>query len=221
MLSSRMHASTFEMICDAYILITIIRVHAPVQSHGADQLVSAIGSYGGLWRSAGGRREPGAAPAPVSPEQGQRRPARGHGRTPTSAPTEPQASPPRSPRRPNGSPCSPPPAPPRASWSWPPPMTRATWRLRGRSPALARPPKSSRGPSSRPSRRASLARVRLWRQPRAGEHPPEPRPAQAASARGGKKPSVQCDGIRHRNQPVKGTSEVLRVAAVLHTRPGE
>ena len=124
MLSSRMHASTFEMICDAYILITIIRVHAPVQSHGADQLVSAIGSYGGLWRSAGGRREPGAAPAPVSPEQGQRRPARGHGRTPTSAPTEPQASPPRSPRRPNGSPCSPPPAPPRASWSWPPPMTR-------------------------------------------------------------------------------------------------
>jgi hypothetical protein len=36
------------------------------------------------------QREPGAlgaAPAPVSPEQGQRRPARCHGCTPTSAPT--------------------------------------------------------------------------------------------------------------------------------------
>jgi len=33
------------------------------------------------------RREPGAAPAPVSPEQGQHRPARDLGRAPTSAPT--------------------------------------------------------------------------------------------------------------------------------------
>ncbi len=70
---------------------------------------------------------------------------------------------------------------------------------------------------------ASVAAAEGWRaSARAmGEHPPEPRPAQAASARGGKKPSVQCDGIRHHNQPFKGTSEVLRVAAVLHTRPGE